>query len=173
MRWYKKAAVTGAWEAYVHAESAEEVRQLHDGDLSFIPELAVRYPGPYVVNALPDDFVPPAPLQQLVVGNFEGIFEGFSLAEAVAPENWQPVETTLTTPTLKATLRPDGTLYLSGPALQEGVAGDDVQALTRFLNEHVPLPLRPSPEEIDAEMEALFRPQRVDSYDGDENQEET
>ena len=40
----------------------------------------------------------------------------------------------------EALLKADGTLWLSGPALQEGFSVDAVQALTRFLSERVQLP---------------------------------
>lgn len=66
-------------------------------------------------------------------------FDNLSFREQINPANWTE-ETRLHTPTFEALLKPDGTLYLSGPALHEGFSATDVQALTRFLSEHVTLP---------------------------------
>jgi len=45
MNWYRKTALSGNWFAYVHAESAEEVKQMHEEELRLMPDLAHRYPG--------------------------------------------------------------------------------------------------------------------------------
>ena len=58
-------------------------------------------------------------------------FDGLSFEEEINPEHWTE-ETRLHTPTFEALLKEDGTLWLSGPALQEGLSVDAVQALTRF-----------------------------------------
>jgi hypothetical protein len=59
-----------------------------------------------------------------------------------ALKNWTEGVTTLRTPTFQARLEKDGTLWLSGAALQEGFSVEGAQALTRFLMDHVePLPL--------------------------------
>lgn len=59
-------------------------------------------------------------------------------------DRWQlldiPVEQRMVTATLTVALKPDGTLYLSGPALREGIAAEDVIALTRFLKERIRVP---------------------------------
>ncbi len=64
-------------------------------------------------------------------------FEDFE--EAIKPENWTE-EQWLHTPTFKAQLKADGTLFLSGPALYEGFSMEAAQALTQFLSERVKLP---------------------------------
>ena len=161
MRWYKKTAEDEFWMAYVQAVNAQEVRNLHQEDMHFFPDLAGRYPGPYRIEEMPETFVPPEPVQQLIAGNFDEFMTALSFADAVDPNNWTTVETALNTPTLTARLQPDGTLYLSGPALKEGVPSEDVQALTRFLQQHVALPPLPSLKEIE-ELEASLQPQRVD-----------
>ena len=66
-------------------------------------------------------------------------FDSLSFDEEINPERWTE-ETTLHTPTFEALLKADGTLWLSGPALREGFSVADVQALTRFLSQHVQLP---------------------------------
>ncbi len=161
MKWYKKTATSGAWSAYVHAVNADEVRHLHEEELRLMPDLAAGYPGPYTLEEMPEDFVPPEPMQQLAMGNLDEFFKGLSFADASDPHRWVTVETALNTPTLKARLQPDGTLYVSGPALKEGIPVDDVQALTRFLMQHVQLPPLPSLAEIE-ELEVSFHPRRVD-----------
>jgi len=161
MKWYKKTATTGRWTAYVHAVNVDEVRNLHKEDLQLMPDLAARYPGSYTIEEMPEDFIPPEPLQQLVVGNFDAFMASLSFAEAIAPHSWTTGETTLHTPTLTARLQPDGTLYVSGPALQEGIPSEDVQALTRFLLQYVSLPPDSSREELEA-LEASLHPLRVD-----------
>lgn len=71
-------------------------------------------------------------------------FDHLSFEEEIKPEHWTE-ETRLHTPTFEALLQEDETLYLSGPALQEGFSVSDVQALTRFLSERVQLPPLESP----------------------------
>ena len=66
-------------------------------------------------------------------------FDGLSFEEEINPQRWTE-ETRLHTPTFEALLKEDGTVFLSGPALQEGFSVDAVQALTRFLSERVKLP---------------------------------
>jgi len=66
-------------------------------------------------------------------------FDHLSFEEELNPANWIE-ETRLHTPTFEALLKPDGTLYLSGPALAEGFSVSDTQALTRFLSERIKLP---------------------------------
>lgn len=66
-------------------------------------------------------------------------FDNLSFEEELDPKNWTE-ETRLHTPTFEAVLKADGTLYLSGPALQEGFSVTNVQTLTRFLSEYVHLP---------------------------------
>ncbi len=66
-------------------------------------------------------------------------FDHLSFDEELDPKNWTE-ETRLHAPTFEALLKEDGTLYLSGPALHEGFSIEAVQALTRFLAEHVKLP---------------------------------
>jgi len=161
MKWYKKTATTGTWTAYVHAVNVDEVRNLHQEDLQLMPDLAARYPGSYTIEEMPEDFIPPEPLQQLVVGNFDAFMASLSFAEAIAPHSWTAGETALHTPTLTARLQPDGTLYVSGPALQEGIPSEDVQALTRFLLQYVQLPAQPPLSDGEA-LEASLHPRRVE-----------
>src|SRR5436309_3111215 len=66
-------------------------------------------------------------------------FDDLNFEEEINPQRWTE-ETTLHTPTFEALLRPDGTLWLSGPALAEGFSVEAVQSLTRFLSERVQLP---------------------------------
>jgi hypothetical protein len=74
-------------------------------------------------------------------------FDNLSFEEEINPQRWSS-ETRLHTPTFEALLKEDGTLYLTGPALQEGFSVADVQALTRFLSERVHLPpVEPPPED--------------------------
>lgn len=66
-----------------------------------------------------------------------------SFEDELNPANWTE-ETRLHTPTFEVLLKPDGTLYLNGPALAEGFSANDAQALTRFLSERIALlPLEP------------------------------
>lgn len=81
-------------------------------------------------------------------------FEDFE--EALKPENWTE-EQWLHTSTFKAQLKADGTLFLSGAALQEGFSVEAVQALTQFLSERVPLPPKEPPYDFQG-----FQPTRVD-----------
>ncbi len=66
-------------------------------------------------------------------------FDNLSLEEELNPSKWTE-ETALHTPTFEATLKADGTLWLTGAALREGFSVEAVQALTRFLVERVKLP---------------------------------
>jgi hypothetical protein len=66
-------------------------------------------------------------------------FDNLSFEKEIKPENWTE-EQWLHTPTFEARLKADGTLYLSGAALREGFSVEAIQALTRFLSEHVKLP---------------------------------
>ncbi len=66
-------------------------------------------------------------------------FDNLNFAEEINPQRWTE-ETRLHTPTFEALLKEDGTLWLSGPAMQEGFSVDAVQVLTRFLSERVQLP---------------------------------
>lgn len=68
-----------------------------------------------------------------------GASDDLNLAEVLQPDRWQE-EATLHTPAFEATLKPDGTLWLRGPALGEGFSVEAVQALTRFLMERVAVP---------------------------------
>ena len=71
-------------------------------------------------------------------------FNGLSFEEEINPDRWTE-ETGLHTPTFEATLKADGTLWLSGAALREGFSVEATQALTRFLSERVKLlPVEPS-----------------------------
>ncbi len=76
--------------------------------------------------------------------------------EALKPENWIE-EQILHTPTFDAHVKVDGTLYLHGPALREGFSVEAVQDLTRFLSEHVSLPLLEPPHDF-----SDVTPRRVD-----------
>lgn len=70
-------------------------------------------------------------------------YEGISHADFVAtldPKSWMEGPTVLSTPTFKAELHADGTLWLSGAALHEGFSVEATQALTRFLSDRVQLP---------------------------------
>ncbi len=58
-------------------------------------------------------------------------FDDLNFAEEINPQR-RTEETRLHTPTFEALLKEDGTLWLSGPALQEGFSVEAVQALTRF-----------------------------------------
>ena len=60
--------------------------------------------------------------------------------EALDPNNWQSEGTTLNTPTFQATIKPDGTLWVYGPALFEGFSVEATQSLTRFLSTYVTFP---------------------------------
>jgi hypothetical protein len=64
-RGYKKIAASGEWSALVHAESEAEVRTLHEHELRLLPGLAQQYPGPFTVEALPQEFEPPPILEAL------------------------------------------------------------------------------------------------------------
>jgi hypothetical protein len=66
-------------------------------------------------------------------------FDNLSFEEEINPEHWTE-ETRLHTPTFEALLKADGTLWLSGPALQEGFSAAAAQALTRFLLKRIQLP---------------------------------
>ncbi len=66
-------------------------------------------------------------------------FDNLSFEEEINPQRWTE-ETRLHTPTFEALLKADGTLWISGPALAEGLSVEAVQALTRFLSERVQLP---------------------------------
>ena len=89
-------------------------------------------------------------------------FDGLSFERELDPRNWTE-ETRLYTPAFEALLKADGTLYLSGPALQEGFSVTDVQALTRFLSERVQLPpVEPLYDFSD------FTPRRVDESSEEE-----
>jgi hypothetical protein len=77
--------------------------------------------------------------------------------EAIKSEHWKDMGTTLHTPTFEAHLLPDGTLFLSGPALGEGFSAEAVQALTRFLSERVTVPPLEPPADF-----SDFVPRRVD-----------
>src|SRR3989442_1739866 len=66
-------------------------------------------------------------------------FDEISFQEEINPQRWTE-EIRLHTPTFEALLKADGTLWLSGPALQEGFSVEAAQALTRFLSERVQLP---------------------------------
>lgn len=59
LRWYKKAAVSGTWSTYIQAANEEEVRWMHRQDLMRVSRFAERYPGSYIVEILPPDFLPP------------------------------------------------------------------------------------------------------------------
>jgi hypothetical protein len=59
LRWYKKAAISGRWSTYIQAANEEEVRWMHMQDLIGVSRFADRYPGPYTVEILPLDFIPP------------------------------------------------------------------------------------------------------------------
>ena len=83
-------------------------------------------------------------------------FDNLSFEEEINPANWIE-ETRLHTPTFEALLKADGTLWLSGPALQEGFSATDMQAFTRFLSERVHLPPVEPPYDFEG-----FTPKRVD-----------
>jgi hypothetical protein len=78
-------------------------------------------------------------------------FEDFEEALKWTEEQW------LHSPTFKAQLKSDGTLFLSGAALREGFSVEAVQALTQFLSERVQLP----PKEPVYDF-SDFKPTRVD-----------
>ncbi|HEY1348965.1 MAG TPA: hypothetical protein VGF67_05000 [Ktedonobacteraceae bacterium] len=59
LRWYKKVAQAGTWSTYVQAANEEEVRWMHKYDLTSVARFAERYAGPYTVEILPPDFIPP------------------------------------------------------------------------------------------------------------------
>jgi hypothetical protein len=60
--------------------------------------------------------------------------DDLSFDEEIKSEHWTE-ETGLHTPTFEATLKADGTLWLTGAALREGFSVEAVQSLTRFLSE--------------------------------------
>ena len=84
-------------------------------------------------------------------------FDDLSFEEEINPANWQE-EIILHTPTFEALLKPDGTLWLSGPALAEGFSVEATQALARFLSERVKLPPIEPPYDF-----SDFIPRRVDT----------
>ncbi len=70
-------------------------------------------------------------------------FDSLSFDEEINPQRWTE-ETCLHTPTFEATLKADGTLWLTGAALREGFSVEAVQALAHFLSERVKLsPVEP------------------------------
>ncbi len=83
-------------------------------------------------------------------------FDDLNFEEETNLQRWTE-ETCLHTPTFEAKLKADGTLWLSGPALQEGFSVEAVQALTRFLSERVQLPPVDPPYDFKD-----FTPQRVE-----------
>ena len=85
-----------------------------------------------------------------------GPFDNLDFRQELDSANWTE-ETMLHTPTFEALLKANGTLWLSGPALQEGFSATDVQALTRFLSERVQLPPIEPPYDFKG-----FTPKRVD-----------
>lgn len=76
--------------------------------------------------------------------------------QALQPSNWLETKQ-LNTPTFIATITPDGSFFLRGPALVEGFSKEAVQALTRFLSENVQLPPKEPPYDF-----SDFHPQRID-----------
>lgn len=74
-------------------------------------------------------------------------FNDLSFDQERDPSRWR-VETKLHAPTFAALLKEDGTLWLTGPALQEGFSVEAAQALTRFLKEHVQLPPEEPPYDL-------------------------
>lgn len=78
------------------------------------------------------------------------------IKNAIESEDWL-VETSLHTPTFECQIKPDGTMFLRGPALREGFTLEAAQALTSFLLENVEVPAKPEPYDF-----SDFRPIRVD-----------
>jgi hypothetical protein len=59
MKHFVKVALSGKWYAYTQADNEQEVRTDHAELLQRMPDLAMQYPGTYLVQEVSPDNMPP------------------------------------------------------------------------------------------------------------------